>query len=115
MGMGWKYFFLKKHVWLGHPNGQPLSHTMAFAQLGPSLEWSWMQLDEDSLKIRLLKKFVLKCEMLDNFVFKNQAQGNFARSLCLKRHSSHSILHEIVTVNGTTAVSNTAQHVWIYA
>ena len=21
MGMGWKYFFLKKHVWLGHPNG----------------------------------------------------------------------------------------------
>ena len=20
MGMGWKYFFLKKHVWLGHPN-----------------------------------------------------------------------------------------------
>ena len=20
MGMGWKYFFLKKHVWLGHPS-----------------------------------------------------------------------------------------------
>ena len=20
MGMGWKYLFLKKHVWLGHPS-----------------------------------------------------------------------------------------------
>ena len=53
--------------------------------------------------------------MLDNFVFKYHAQSNFARSLCLKRHSSNSILHEIFTVNGTNAVSNTAQHVWMYA
>ena len=53
--------------------------------------------------------------MLDNFVFKCHAQRTFARSLCLKRHSSSSILHEIFTVNGTNAVSNTAQHVWMYA
>ena len=53
-------------------------------------------MDEDSLKIQLFKKFVLKCKMVDNFVFKYQAHGNFDRSLCLKRHSSHSILHEIV-------------------
>ena len=29
--------------------------------------------------------------MLNNFVFKYQAHGNFARSLCLKRHSSFNI------------------------
>ena len=27
MGMGWKYIFLKKHVWLGHPNEQFIEHT----------------------------------------------------------------------------------------
>ena len=93
-------------------NGQPLSLTMAFAQLSPSLEWSSRMRIVWNYDCSRNLSYKWKCSTTLSLNIKPKAISleHFA---C--RHSSHSILHEIVTVNGTTAVSNTAQHVWMYA